>query len=60
MATTLTNRYLDTLPPDEKPYERADAKIHGLLIRVERGRKTFVYRWARGKRATIGPYPTVT
>lgn len=61
MKLKLSMRNVSEAKPAPKPYEMRDADTKGLLLRVQpSGVKSFIVEWSRGKRSTLGRFPTVT
>jgi integrase len=62
MRHKFTVRFIESLKPRATPYEKADADVRGLLVRVQpSGVKSFVVQWARGCRVTLDRhYPVCT
>ncbi|WP_395117717.1 tyrosine-type recombinase/integrase [Rhodanobacter sp. FW102-FHT14D06] len=61
MKLKLTMRNVADAKPDAKPYEMRDTDTRGLLLRVQpSGVKAFIVEWSRGKRSTLGRFPTLT
>jgi integrase len=58
MPLRLTNEFVATQKPRPKPFEVADTKLPGLLLRVQpSGVKAFIVVYGRGKRTTLKPRP---
>lgn len=56
MRVQLTKRQVETYQPRERSYEVRDARVRGLVSRVQpSGNKAWIASWAHGKRCTIGP-----
>ena len=58
----LTARFVDSLVPQDRHFERWDAQVTGLLVRVQKtGRKTYYYSYrtksGRRNRVKIGTHP---
>ena len=62
MRHKVTVRFIESLKPRATPYEKADADVRGLLVRVQpSGIKSFIVQWKRGKRVTLDRhYPVLT
>ena len=61
MGSRLTAKTAESAKPRDKPYEIRDQRIGGLILRVQpSGVKSWICQYARGKRTTIGKYPTKT
>lgn len=62
MSIDLTKRLVDAAEARPKPYELRDAKVRGLLLRVQpSGLKAWIVERARGERRTLQqPYPITT
>lgn len=61
MKLKLTMRNVADAKPDATPYEMRDTDTRGLLLRVQpSGVKAFIVEWSRGKRSTLGRFPTLT
>jgi len=57
----LTAKTAESAKPRERPYEIRDQRIGGLILRVQpSGVKSWVCQYARGKRTTLGKFPTRT
>ena len=55
MAASLSNSLAQKALPRAKPYELRDAKLSGLLLRVQpSGVKTWYLEFERGKRVRLG------
>ena len=61
MATKLAKDTVGNIKPGSKPIEMRDAKVPGLIFRVQpSGVRSYIVEWARGKRTTLGRHPTMT
>ncbi|HEV2040805.1 MAG TPA: tyrosine-type recombinase/integrase [Casimicrobiaceae bacterium] len=57
-----TVRFIESLKPRATPFEKPDADVKGLLVRVQpSGVKSFIVQYGRGKRTTLDKhYPVCT
>ncbi|WP_298575559.1 integrase family protein [uncultured Luteimonas sp.] len=61
MKIKLTTRSVESVKPAAAPIEIHDAGQPGLVLRVQpSGLRSFIVVWGRGKRRTLGRYPTMT
>lgn len=61
MQKNFSTAFLNSLKPTNKPYEVADTGVKGLIVRVQpSGVRSYIVRYRRDKRATIGPVGPVT
>jgi len=61
MRIHLTKKIVATAQPKDKPYELRDAKVKGLLLRVQpSGHKSWIVTWKHGKRRTLGEVSHLT
>ena len=55
MKGKITQKLVDGLKPQAKPFEFRDTELTGFLLRVQpSGAKSYICQYARGKRLTIG------
>jgi len=61
MRAQISKRLVQTLKPEEAPYEVRDTAIRGLILRVQpSGVKSYVVELGRGRRMTLGRVPIMT
>ena len=61
MPIALTNRIVETMPVQDRPYEVRDTRVRGLVLRIQpSGYKGWILQWGHKNRRTLGPLGHLT